>query len=171
MCHICDEDKVRSLVELEKARMVSPFKLDFPTVTTLVRAAIAIRGEDYVYPSAERGGCDYVHKEKVVDGDDVVEKLTPGCIVGMVFYMAGVPLESFKEIGGTLAGTEDQFNAIGVAMTEKAMHFLRAAQVKQDNGVPWGEAREEALLYVAGREYHFVTEKFIATRKGSEDDD
>lgn len=166
MCHICDEDEARRQAELEKARMVVPINLDFSTSATLVRAAIAIRGEDYVYPSVERGGCDYVHKE----GDNG-DKLSPGCIVGMVFYMAGLPLEVFKEIGGTIGGTQDQFKNVGLVMTEKAMHFLRAAQVKQDNGVPWGEARADALTYVAGREYHFTTEEFIATRERSEGND
>lgn len=114
----------------------------------LLAAAVAEKGADYVYttPDGQQSSpedlttCLYVH------GDQ------PGCIVGHVLHKAGVslPLLSRSE-------SDDAEGALGglkadgiVAYEGRVSDLLKSVQAKQDHGVAWGTAVDEALAELAG---------------------
>jgi hypothetical protein len=142
MCNVCDEVEARKKAAIREAMLAPLIHVDYRTATALVRAAVAVRGEDYVYPRDERGGCDYVHCDTPESGKEV---LIPGCIVGQVVYMAGIPLSRFRDIGGTLSGNRESFRSVGIVFTDKAADFLNWAQGLQDRGKTWQEAYSGAV--------------------------
>ena len=109
--------------------------------TAAMRAAVAERGEDWVYPAegselAEQGwrtgdyeSCVYV----LPDG-------SPACLIGLALYKIDpgllVNLESQYDIASKVmgrAGVQDGTLRLAAGMAQNA----------QDRGVPWGEALSE----------------------------
>lgn len=107
-----------------------------------VDAAIASRGEDYVYQSETGMECTYVRLAK------------PDCGVGVCLIESwGVPLEFFDEtytVGGfELNRNSQSFDQMrhfipGLTFETDAVTFLTAFQRVQDLDSTWGEARRKA---------------------------
>lgn len=107
-----------------------------------VDAAIASRGEDYVYQSETEMECTYVKDGK------------PDCGVGVCLIESwGVPLEFFYgtyPVGGIELNRNSQdfsqmFRSIpGLTFELDAVTFLIAFQRVQDMNFTWGEARQKA---------------------------
>lgn len=117
--------------------------------TAAMRAAVAERGEDFVYPAqgselaeqgwrSEQGTCVY----DLPDG-------SPACLIGLALY---------KIDPGLLAHVELQYDGasevMGRAGVQDEMLLLAAnvAQRRQDAGAPWGDALSEyeGVLRTAG---------------------
>ena len=107
-----------------------------------VDAAIASRGEDYVYQSETEMECTYVRLAK------------PDCGIGVCLIESwGVPLEFFDgtyTVGGLELNRNSQdfsqmFRSIpGLTFELDAVTFLIAFQRVQDMNFTWGEARQKA---------------------------
>jgi hypothetical protein len=112
-------------------------QFDVPEVLAALEAAVAKRGEDYVYVNGEglsAGGgeaiaCEYTHHA----GTDAA---TPGCIVGQVYF----------DLTGELV--PEHLNAVAISepdsprgvFTGSAVRILGVAQNRQDEGSTWGRA-------------------------------
>lgn len=116
-------------------------EIDGPKALALLSEAVEAKGADYVYPRADYDGCSYVR-----DG-------APSCLVGDALHRAGLSMAVLTMIEA--ADYEDGDTAIGVvcrvsaelfgfAVSDEALRALETAQMKQDFGVPWGEAPESA---------------------------
>lgn len=83
--------------------------------------------------------CFYVHE---TDGEQ-----TPGCLVGKVLNVLGIPLERLSAYEGTGAYsvTERVLDVQGEPdAISDVLNSLAAAQDAQDNGATWGDALERA---------------------------
>ena len=106
-------------------------------------------GHDYVYPGSEHGDCKYVRDGK------------PSCLVGHVFFRAGVPLEDLewldvRPIGscsdpacdcdgteGTNAGEAPKYlkqRGIELEFNSGIGAALDSVQRAQDAGMTWGDS-------------------------------
>jgi hypothetical protein len=108
----------------------------------MLEAAVAVRGADFNYRQhfdIIGNDCKYVHN---VDGE-----LVPGCIIGMMLHLAGVPLEDLASQEGQSA-----WDAVPHFM-HWAYPSIRAAfntaQARQDYGASWGEALKAARIRLA----------------------
>lgn len=109
--------------------------------TAAMRAAVAERGEDFVYPAvgselAEQGwrteeweACVYV----LPDG-------SPACLIGLALYKIDPGILTHAE-----PQSDDAGRVMGRAGVQDGTLLLAAgrAQSAQDRGVPWGEALSE----------------------------
>ena len=108
--------------------------------TAAMRAAVAERGEDFVYPAegselteqgwrSERGTCVYV----LPDG-------SPACLIGLALYKIDPGLLTYVE-----SQFENASRVMGRAGVQDGMLLLAAdrAQGEQDDGAPWGDALSE----------------------------
>jgi hypothetical protein len=116
---------------------------DLEATKVLLAAALAEKGEDYIYPDAEKrnGVCQYVHGGK------------PSCLVGNVLHRAGWSIEALQAADAEslwewLPDQDDQ--------TGDGRRLLSDAQWSQDRGEPWGMAVETALAKAAGLEAYAV---------------
>lgn len=122
-------------------------ELTFEKAQELVDAAIAERGEDYVY-GKHAGSCLYVHSDSWFDdtrGEWVLINERPGCIVGMALVKGGVSMDDLIPIN-TMDAPTVLDSLEGVEAERKAVDFLTLVQISQDSGVTWGEARYRANL-------------------------
>ncbi len=97
---------------------------------------VAAEKPDFVY-DAPYGGCVYVADKQ------------PSCIVGQAAWRLGLIDASFeKDEMDNSAGVTTFLRTIGADLgddeTLYGREFLDAVQEKQDQGVPWGEAIQEA---------------------------
>ena len=105
--------------------------------TSAMHAAVAERGQDFVYPKEEPGwrllsqtgikGCRYVR-------EDVME---PACLIGVALSKCGVPLTQLR--GMENAGAYQVLGALGFADTV-VRSAASEAQQAQDAGGTWGAA-------------------------------
>ena len=108
--------------------------------TAAMRAAVAERGEDWVYPAegselaeqgwrSEEGSCVYV----LPDG-------SPACLIGLALYKIDPGLLTHVEFQSDIASW-----VLGRAGVQDEMLLLAAdmAQIEQDVDVPWGKALSE----------------------------
>jgi len=124
--------------------------IDLPKAMELVDAAIARKGEDYVYPNWEIG-CQYVDYAITQDKDGDVQRICrTGCIVGEALLdVLNVDMDSLSRHGTNENGVYDfldylrRIEAID-GCTVDAEEYLTLIQVKQDRGETWGEARQGA---------------------------
>lgn len=116
---------------------------DVPEVLAALEAAVAERGEGYVYDPPRYDNmprCLYTHK--AADGT-----LTPGCLVGQVYFALTGDLVPFTD--------EDQDGPVGYnrhtrpVFTGPARVVLAAAQKCQDGGGTWGQALANARTTAA----------------------
>lgn len=125
--------------------------IDYAMAKSLLAAAVAVRGKDYVDPRSQGGRCEYATKS--VDAEDNVT-YAPGCIVGQVVFMTGViPLDVLNGISGSIHSARLTFERGGVAFTDRAKDFLGFAQARQDSGKSWGEAQRDALESTPAKHY------------------
>lgn len=111
-----------------------------------MEAAVAERGEDWVYPKPERDtdAPDYIdaylrdawHADS--DGSCVyqTEDGEPACIIGLAMHKAGAELPTFDRIVGARCALRES----GLNLSEGVLDAAALAQSKQDRHVTWGEA-------------------------------
>lgn len=131
---------------------------------SMVEAAIAEMGADYVYPNAG-GSCQYVDTAyQGVHFEEVVH--ARGCIVGHAFINElNLDLEGLASSyvndegsGSFLEYLKDE-GLITYEEDGEAEKYLRYLQRSQDTGRPWGEAHEQAKL---GNTWSSIYENYIA---------
>lgn len=114
-------------------------KITKAEATALLRAAVAERGEDHVYPPerlAEDGVCMYV-----IDDE-------PACIMGMALSMIdGVTLEALQIWEGE--GVDRIIESLFPQTSGEVRSAMRAVQASQDAGATWGDAVATSSLAVA----------------------
>jgi hypothetical protein len=131
-------------------------RFDEQKVVTDLRAVVATKGPDYVYP---RGGKHGGMGEDCVYFEPNGE---PSCIIGHVLARHGVTLEDLRH------DTEDLNEGSSVAQLimdgllrldgpyERDLRdFLQDVQAFQDRGVPWGPALDFALSRYEKRKQGF----------------
>jgi hypothetical protein len=97
------------------------------TFTEAIRAAVALRGRDYVYEPPAGFSCLYVH---IDDGE-------AGCLIGTALHLLGIPLDQLAEGEGENAGYLMTSLDVG---TDRERVAAMAAQEQQDTGHKWGFA-------------------------------
>lgn len=106
-------------------------KIDDAAFTAAMRAAVAERGEDYVFPNEWKDGasqCRYVQP----DGDG------PACLIGVALHRLGVPLDALLDQEGCSAS--HVVGAVASGVTYAAARAANKAQEAQDIGATWGAA-------------------------------
>lgn len=133
-------------------------ELDLPIVMEYLDKAVAERGADFTYvripvPSS----CGVAISSRCLYVDASSGERRPSCIIGMAFYLAGVPLERLAALerngpAGLLRLLADQ----GVVTWTGTGHeqvaagsALGTAQISQDAGDTWGRAQAEAQASLA----------------------
>lgn len=113
--------------------------LTIEQVRESLRKAVALKGEDYVYPTAK--GCRYADPDT---GE-------PSCLVGYV--LADLAPEEFarlraRERASRVSPAARRAIPMMIAMPSSAIMALDSAQAEQDRAAPWGQAmaRFEATL-------------------------
>lgn len=133
-------------------------------VTEALNAAVEEKGEDYVYPNAG-DSCTY--------SDPYADEPTPSCIVGWV--IAAVAPKVFEKIRreeaseGESMGVHSLANNGYIKADEVLKEALQAAQSLQDDGHPWGVAREAYNRILAG-ENRFDVISEIERKRDQEDE-
>lgn len=115
--------------------------LDAAKAVELLKAAVAERGERYVYSEPE-DGCVYV-----ADG-------APSCLVGEALVAHGLPVGFFYQAVSYDKQFAAEANGLPMSLlhkagvlpfvTARARAALTAAQNVQDQGCSWGDALERA---------------------------
>lgn len=103
-----------------------------------IRAAVAERGADYVYPDEWRGtggGCFYYNE----DG-------TPSCLVGLAIDKAGLTDHVWNK--RAKVGAHDLLESMIPGIDTRLGVAVEAAQGLQDDGATWGEALARFEEYV-----------------------
>lgn len=122
-----------------------PIELNANNVTEALKAAVALNGEDYVYPAESGGRCDYVRDGK------------PSCIVGHVLVGAGVEMWRLEAADNNFGGAGTPANDLlrqledeeVLTYNAEALALLTKAQREQDLERPWGESLNRALKALA----------------------
>ncbi len=111
-------------------------QLDYDDVIVLLEKAVGEKGESYVYPRAQYGGCVNFRYDE------------PACIVGHVLsYLGFGPVvdgpNGFRRSirAGAVRNVIDETGLVTTYYAERAL--IRAQEV-QDSGLSWGEALEAA---------------------------
>lgn len=102
--------------------------IDKDEAIRLLRKEVANKGEDFVY---ERSDCVYV--------DHVTGQ--PSCIVGHALADAGVDMSTFYGAANIRGILDHSFRDL---LDYEASLVFGAAQIAQDEHVPWGKALAEA---------------------------
>lgn len=111
-------------------------ELTYDKALDLLKDAITLRGEDYVYEKIS-GGCKYVHGGG------------KSCIVGHVLVDLGVDVDALEWGHLRSSYAAEVLSALEsdgiLEATPEAASLLARVQRYQDNEVPWGRALERAL--------------------------
>jgi hypothetical protein len=116
----------------------------------LLDKAVAERGEDYIYTpikvESHFNGGTY-HGEFCLYVDTRTGESRPSCIAGMVLYLAGLPIDYFKQHEGVPISKVLWYlsRADAVSTSISVREALQAAQDAQDGGRTWGAARLAAF--------------------------
>lgn len=114
----------------------------YDEILGFLRAAIAERGEDFVYEPRHRPdgatGC-YYHWEGEAD-----------CGIGKMLHdHLSVPLDTLQKMDdASSGGISEQYGLLlqcGIAFDRRAKILMQHFQGNQDDGVPWGYALTEAV--------------------------
>ena len=136
--------------------------LNLAKAKELIEASIGERGADYVYP--------YSHCAYVLDGSGyldgksfvcvkgprgaagevgVIKEPTVGCGVGLALFKGGITLKVLiDQTGGTYSILSNLAERRFIRHTGAARTLLQGFQSRQDDGFPWGEAYEDAIVDV-----------------------
>lgn len=115
--------------------------LTYDKAVSLIREAIAEKGEGYVYEKIN-DGCYYVHEGQ------------PSCLVGQVLVKAGVDMDllnaddpsALYEAHGYADALCDRLEAEGILTAgRRTIRLLNEVQYNQDRSVPWGAALNSGL--------------------------
>lgn len=128
-------------------------KIGMQQALSLLAQAVATQGDAFVYQD-KSNWADTIGCINVPYTDDIAErcglareggapavgspKRSTGCVVGTALALGGVPVHEHPT--GPVWTFRDY-------LTENAMDMLRVAQLAQDNGVPWGVARDVANAF------------------------
>jgi hypothetical protein len=127
------------LAEEKQSRERDMINLTYDKAVSLIREAIAEKGEDYVYEKID-DGCYYVHGGQ------------PSCLVGHVLVRAGVNMDLLEAEGGlydahgyadALCGELEREGILTAG--RRTIRLLNEVQYNQDRGVSWGAALESGL--------------------------
>lgn len=126
--------------------------IDKDKALELLKAAVELKGEDYVYKKVN-GSCMYVDIPWVWDDEVehyvyVPEEATHSCLIGVALHLAGIPLAAFTDL---FVNEEDASAALYALQEEGLVEFdeivsriFMKAQGFQDQGLTWGEALRAA---------------------------
>lgn len=119
--------------------------LSLDEAITLAKEVVQEKGEDYVYinPSGEKAGSGSLLRCENWD----IPKDQPSCIVGTILYRSGVVGKSDL----TQRNTSNAEAFEGCYVDESVNLFLTTLQDAQDDGMPYGEALNNALVVVERR--------------------
>lgn len=119
------------------------FDLDVGYAIDLLVAVVRERGFGYVDPPVWVNGDEYLSCIYAWAGE-------PRCIVGEVFYRAGVSVAALEVLGDE--GVKDLYeaNRLPLRLTLGAVVVLSHAQTTQDRGCTWGEALFGVAVVAAG---------------------
>jgi hypothetical protein len=121
-------------------KMASDTIIDMDRARELLDRAVQEKGGDYVDPdSGPNTGCVNVKRDE--NGE-----LCPSCIVGHVFFYAGVSLQFLSDYCGDVSVLSKAVNEHdeGVKVTRDAAIILKVAQMHQDGGGTWLSAVDRA---------------------------
>lgn len=112
-----------------------------------IEYAVGVRGADYVDPATVQGATGWTNGGTC----QYVRGGAPSCIIGTALAHLGVPLEVLEVIDNsddpTVGGGEDFLQILHEADVTFAQHVrpvLAVAQIIQDSGGTWGDARDKA---------------------------
>jgi hypothetical protein len=113
----------------------------------LLQTAVAKRGADYIYPK------ELLSVENEIPTECVYYDPAgqPSCMVGEVLYAMGVILDIDDECishGANGNGLSELIDEDYIHVDTPTLELLQMAQVKQDHGMPWGEALNVALAVI-----------------------
>ncbi len=119
-------------------------KLTYEKAVELAKKAVEAKGADYVYhtPEGERA-VEATRENDWYSPDCVnfdVDSDCPSCIVGHILFDFGVPKDELIEFN-----EEGSHEFVEWYASRQVDVFLEALQRKQDAGLPWGQALEEAI--------------------------
>lgn len=108
--------------------------IEYSDALRALNEAVKTKGYKYQYERQPGGACSNVR-----DGE-------PDCIVGHALVFLGVPVEWFRENDLVCATAVDVCEAINhqdalpLAFQPDAIDLFVDVQVRQDEGMPWGES-------------------------------
>ena len=119
------------------------FDIDVGYAIDLLVAVVRDRGFGYVDPPVWVNGDEYLSCIYAYAGE-------PRCIVGEVFYRAGVSVAALEVLGDE--GVKDLYeaNRLPLRLTLGAVVVLSHAQTTQDRGCTWGEVLLGVAVVAAG---------------------
>lgn len=120
------------------------FHIDMETAKRLVKAAVDSKPEGYIYVNNAGQAAD---KDMVIGCDYFTPEGKGSCIVGTALLLGGLSYEDLKDggTGGFACTYLPTLAALGVISIDRdAVGFLAEVQGRQDNGMPWAEAYEQA---------------------------
>lgn len=143
--------------EADDAVRAAARTVTFTDAVAALKACVAERGADYVYPhsgdtqldrptdtewTGSYGGCLNVTQPP----DGSLGK--PACIIGCAYAHLGVPVEwmaqGFRITDGSMA-TAENLAAMGWDIVADVRELFSDVQNAQDTGVPWGKAVSDAI--------------------------
>jgi hypothetical protein len=128
--------------------------IDLATAKRLVNEAVTEKGKNYIYPfnacvyAVEADTMySYVDDDGSLQGDAVTTEDAPACIVGVALYKGGVPLRwllrnAYKGDAPDILCEAEDFGLL--TFDEDVVKWLTCVQIRQDQGVSWGEAVQYA---------------------------
>lgn len=125
--------------------MTTPVRITYALAKEAMERAVAEKGEDYIVNAysgnqprsrAAGGICRY---------SDPYDARKPSCLVGNVFWQWGLLAEAHEHESTNAA---EVLRHLSTPSTNSASSLLYWAQVRQDDGLTWGEALAYALDFV-----------------------
>lgn len=104
----------------------------------LLEAAVAERGDDYVYPEELKNGPGHTCQYFLDGQSDPEDAGKPGCIVGYLLHGLGFTADDVSSWEGNASSTVLRW--LGVTVDPELDQALAEAQDYQDNGGTWGKA-------------------------------
>lgn len=121
-----------------RSRLSEKSDLDILAVLRTLKLVVAETGDDFVYQRGPNGQCYYIVNRQ------------PSCIAGKVLHRLGVPIDLLRLWEGTRVtamGNSLVRDRPAIDFSYESLQVLGEAQVYQDQGKPWGDCRDRALLF------------------------
>lgn len=123
--------------------------VNYETALRLIDEAIATKpeGEGFIYSNqdGDQAGSGAIDCQNWHYTED--DEIVPGCIVGTVLGIAGVPLQLMERADGIDEVADGLLATNTLRLTPKAHALLEWAQYRQDNGSTWGKAKRDAIQH------------------------